>query len=220
MAFRLEKTFVIGADAATVWAFLTDPRRVARCMPGAAISEQIDERTYAGTMAVKVGPVQATYRGQLRFEQLDRAARTAVIRASGQDVRGKGGANLNLTLGVSERGSRETEVRAAAEIQVTGMLAQFGRGMIEDVAEQLFQKFAAAVRSELESPPAAAGASAEAPTASPATASTIPASPPPMDAGAMGAAAAGRALQRTARRPGFWLGVGVVALIVWWVCAS
>jgi carbon monoxide dehydrogenase subunit G len=209
MAFRFEKTFLIAADAATVWAFLTDPRRVARCMPGAAISDQSDERTYAGTMSVKVGPVQASYRGQLRFEQLDPVARTAVIAASGQDIRGKGGAQLRLTTGAAERGPRQTEVRAAAEIQVTGVLAQFGRGMIEDVSEQIFQKFIAAVRTELEGQPVATPG-----VASPAAAA------PPLDAGALGAAAAGRALQRTARRPAFRVGVGVLALVVWWVCAS
>src|SRR5919197_5728496 len=97
MAFQIEKTFVVKAPAEAVWEFLTDPRRVAQCMPGAAVTDQIDEKTYSGTMAVKVGPVQATYKGQLRFEQLDPAARLAGIPANGQDIRGKGGASMRLT---------------------------------------------------------------------------------------------------------------------------
>ncbi|HVI95343.1 MAG TPA: SRPBCC domain-containing protein, partial [Anaeromyxobacter sp.] len=61
MPFQIDKTFVVRAPAQAVWDFLTDPQRVARCMPGAAITEQIDDRTYAGTLTVKVGPVVASY---------------------------------------------------------------------------------------------------------------------------------------------------------------
>jgi carbon monoxide dehydrogenase subunit G len=229
MAFRFEKTFVIRASAPAVWAFLTDPARVARCMPGASIAEQIDDRTYAGTMTVKVGPVQATYKGQLRFEQLDPAARTAHLAASGQDTRGKGGADMRLTSQVSERAPGETEVRVSSEVNVTGVLAQFGRGMIQDVSDQLFHKLTDAVRAELE-PPAprdeasdAARAGEEALAASPAPSRPPPhssAAQPPLDVGALGAAAAGRAIERTVRRPGLWVALGLFALILWWIFSS
>jgi carbon monoxide dehydrogenase subunit G len=240
MAFQIEKTFAIHAPAQAVWDFLTDPRRVARAMPGAAITGQLDEKTYAGTMAVKVGPVQANYKGQLRFEQLDPAARMAVIAANGQDVRGKGGANMRLTSRVVGRGPGETEVTASSEVNVTGVLAQFGRGMIQDVSDQLFVKFTEAMRVELEPRSAAVGSShsagapaaPEAPRAQP-SAVTAPAavgigaasSPPstaavppaPLDLGALGTAAAGRAVGRAVRRPGFWVAAGVIALLLWWL---
>ena len=63
MAIPIEKSFVVKAPADRVWEFLTDPYRVAKCLPGAAITEQLDDQTYAGTMTVKVGPVSASYKG-------------------------------------------------------------------------------------------------------------------------------------------------------------
>src|SRR3979411_986335 len=90
MAIEIIKRFVVKAPPAAVWGFLTDPQRVARCMPGATITDRIDEKTFAGTMAVKVGPVSTSYKGKIVFEKLDAATKTAEIVATGQDVRGPG----------------------------------------------------------------------------------------------------------------------------------
>src|SRR3954470_8421805 len=97
MAFEIVKTFVVRSSPDQVWAFLTDPEKVAKCLPGAAITGKLDERTWSGTMSVKVGPVQSSYKGKIVFEKVDAAARSAVIVATGADVRGKGGADLRLT---------------------------------------------------------------------------------------------------------------------------
>ena len=151
MGIPVEKQFVIDAARAEVWAFLTDPSRVAGCLPGAAITEQVDERTHAGTIAVKVGPVSARYKGTVRFERLDEAEGVAEIVAAGQDVRGKGGADMRMTSRVVERGPAETEVTVASTVNITGILAQFGRGMIQDVSDEMFRRFTDAMRAELES---------------------------------------------------------------------
>lgn len=197
---RVEKSFVVRAAPDAVWGFLTDPHKVAGCLPGAAIAGQVDERTYAGTITVKVGPVATSYRGQVRFERLDAAARTAEIVASGQDVRGKGGADLRMTSRVAERGRGETEVTVAQEINVTGILAQMGRGMIQDVGDQLFEKFTTAMRGQLESAATPAPAAAE-----------------PIQVVSLGAGVAGRALGRAARRPAVWALVIVALVVLWWL---
>ena len=156
MGIPIEKRFVINAARGEVWAFLTDPSRVAGCLPGAAIAERVDERTHAGTIAVKVGPVSARYKGTVRFERLDEEEGVAEIAAAGQDVRGKGGADLRMTSRVVERGPAETEVTVASTVNITGILAQFGRGMIQDVSDEMFRRFTDAMRAALES--AAGGA--------------------------------------------------------------
>jgi carbon monoxide dehydrogenase subunit G len=161
MGIPIEKRFVVAAPATAVWDFLTDPAKVASCLPGAAITGKEDDSTWVGTMTVKVGPVTASYRGKLRFERLDDAAREAEIAASGQETRGKGGADMRMKSRVVERGPRETEVTVASDVNVVGVLAQFGRGMIQDVSDQLFRKFTEAMRRQLEEaeppePPAAA----------------------------------------------------------------
>jgi carbon monoxide dehydrogenase subunit G len=204
---KIEKSFVVKSAPTAVWAFLTDPQRVARTLPGAAIQEQIDPQTYAGTMTVKVGPVSTSYRGQVRFEQLDKATGTAVIVASGQDVRGKGGADMRMTSHVVERSPGETEVTVVSDVNITGILAQMGRGMIEQVSDQMFEIFTNAVRIELEGN-AASGAppgTARAPAAE------------PIEVVSFGGKLVGRAVGRAMRRPGFWAAVVVVVILVVWL---
>jgi uncharacterized protein len=178
VGMKIEKSFVVRADPAAVWAFLTDPYRVAPCLPGAAITEKTGERVYAGTITVRVGPVAASYKGKVRFERLDEAAREAEIVASGQDVRGKGGADMKMTSRVSERAPGETEVVASSEVNVTGILAQLGRGMIQDVSDQMFQRFTDAIRAELETAAAPAPFATTASPAPPVSALSTSAPPP------------------------------------------
>ncbi|HEV8238997.1 MAG TPA: SRPBCC family protein [Thermoanaerobaculia bacterium] len=159
---RIEKSFVVQAPAAAVWEFLTDPARVASCLPGAAITGQLDPQTYGGTINVKVGPVTASYRGKMKFERLDAAAGEAEISASGQETRGKGAADMRMTSRVVARDAASTEVVIASDVNVVGALAQFGKGMIEDVSDQMFGKFSAAMRRQLETTPAAATAGSDA----------------------------------------------------------
>jgi hypothetical protein len=225
MGLDITKTFVVNAPAEAVWAFLVDLPRVARCMPGAAIGEKLDERTYAGTMTIKVGPVTSSYRGKIVFEKLDAEGKIAEIVATGQDVRGKGGADMRLRSQLKEVAPGETEVVALSTVNVTGILAQMGRGMIQDVSDQLFQVFSKKMRAELEAaaaPPAPAPAAAEAePAAAAAPAAAAPATPAApvapqaLDLGAIGARAAGRAAARTFARPTFWLVVLVIAIVLY-----
>ena len=209
MGIPIEKQFVINAAPREVWAFLTDPSKVAGCLPGAAITGQVDERTHTGTIAIKVGPVSARYKGTVRFERLDQEEGVAEIAAAGQDVRGKGGADMRMTSRIIERGPSETEVTVTSTVNVTGILAQFGRGMIQDLSDQMFRQFTDAMRAALES-------AAERPVAD------LPGAESPggdaIDAVSLGAKVGGRALGRVVRRPGFWLtAVLVTAAIIWLV---
>jgi carbon monoxide dehydrogenase subunit G len=162
MGIPIEKSFVVKAPASAVWDFLTDPAKVASCLPGAAITGKEDDKTWGGTITVKIGPVTASYRGKLRFERLDPAAGEAEIAASGQETRGKGGADMRMKSRVVERAPGETEVTVTSDVNVVGVLAQFGRGMIQDVSDQMFAKFADAMRRQLEAPRAAAATAAPA----------------------------------------------------------
>lgn len=203
MAFEITKTFVVKAPPEAVWAFLTDPERVAKCLPGAAVTGKLDDKTWEGTMTVKVGPVSSSYKGKVVFERLDAASRRAEIVAQGMDVRGKGGAELRLQSSVVPQAHGETEVTTVSKVSVTGILAQMGRGMVQDVSDQLFKVFTERVRSELES-------TAPAEPAKPAglSSSSTPGAPPQaaaaLDLGALGA-------RVVVRRPEFWVVVAVAA---------
>lgn len=233
MGMKIEKSFAVAAPRATVWSFLVDPYRVASCLPGAAITGKIDDQTYAGTLALKVGPVTASYKGKLRFERLDEAAGEAELSGAGQETKGKGGADMRMTSRVVERAPGETEVTVVSDVNVFGILAQMGRGMIQDVSDQLFAKFAEAATAEILTavPPSPTAIPAgsdpvrppEAPIAAPAEApTTAPRAARPdhenvLDVGSIGAAAAKRAAARAVTRPGFWLVVALLALALYWL---
>jgi len=240
MGMKIEKSFVVQAPAARVWEFLTDPYQVARCLPGAAVTEKVDDTHYTGTITVKVGPVTANYKGKMRFERLDAAAGEADLVASGQETRGKGGADMRMSSRVQERGPNETEVSVVSDVNVMGALAQFGRGMIQDVSDQLFQRFSDAMRRELEVPAAAPApvppptpieSAPEAPAANPSpppqvapppvppVIAPIPAGEAALDVGALGAQAARRAAGRMVGRPGFWIVMVLVGLAIYWLAS-
>jgi hypothetical protein len=220
MGMRIEQSFVVKAPAGRVWAYLTDPYRVAPALPGAAVTERTDDRTYGGTITVKVGPVSARYRGTVRFERLDEAGGVAEIVARGQDTAGRGGADMRMSSRLVERAPGETEVSVVSEVNVTGILAQFGRGMIQDVSTEMFQRFTEAVRAELERPAETASASAESgPPGAPRPApSTTPA--PPIEVVSFGGRIAARALGRAARRPLFWILLALAAGAVYWLASA
>jgi hypothetical protein len=222
MPLEISKSFVVKASPDAAWNFLTDPARVARCLPGAQITNQVDEKTYGGTITMKVGPIAASYKGTMTFERLDPVARTAALVAAGQDVRGKGGADMRMTSRLVERAPGETEVFITSQVNVMGILAQFGRGMIQDVSDQMFDKFVAAARAELEvveadprpevrdPTPAARGPNPEARGPAPDAA-------PPIEVLSFGSAVVGRAAGRAVRRSIVWIGIGVVLLVIFWI---
>jgi carbon monoxide dehydrogenase subunit G len=231
MGLEITKSFVVQAPAAAVWDFLTDPYKVASCLPGAAVTEKVDDSTYTGTMTIKVGPVTASYRGKMRFERLDAAAGEADIAAAGQETKGKGGADMRMKSRVVARGPDETEVTVVSDVNVMGVLAQFGRGMIQDVSDQLFQKFSDGMRRQLAAAaptlaavPAQDLVPAPEPVAAPIASEPAPPHPAPppvqedvLDVGSLGAKAAGRAAGRVLRGPVFWIALIVLALLVYWL---
>ncbi len=143
-----EQKFFVKAPAERVWAFLTDPHQVAQCLPGAAITEKVDDRTYRGTITVKVGPVAASYKGRISFDRLDVEKLEADLSATGQDTKGKGGAEMQMRSRLV-RGDGGTEVHVTTDVKISGILAQMGRGLIESVSNQMFQRFAGCVQQKL-----------------------------------------------------------------------
>ena len=181
MATRIEEKFAVRAPPQAVWSYLVDPRQVVTCLPGAELTEVVDERTFRGTVKVKVGPVTVAYRGQVLLEEVDEAGRRARMVAEGRETAGTGSARMRMESRVAEGSGGEAQVTVTAEIEVVGRLVQLGRGMIESVSHQLFAQFSACVCRTLEAPPPVAP-----PAGSPAPGST--AVPPPPGAGPGGAA--------------------------------
>ena len=144
---RLENEFRVSSPVEKVWEALLDLERVTPCLPGAALTEQVGEE-YKGTMTVKLGPVTARYNGTVRFVEVDEENRRAVIEAKGRDVRGQGTASATITSTLrGEEGG--THVRVETEMRLTGRVAQFGRGVQQDVATKIMDRFASCLENEV-----------------------------------------------------------------------
>lgn len=121
------------------WSLLTDVERIAPCMPGAQLTG-VDGDTYNGVVKVKVGPMTVQYKGVVSFEEKDDEARTAVLHARGRDTRGQGNADARVTARLVPDGDG-TRVTVDTHLTITGRIAQFGRGVIEEVSGKLLAQF-------------------------------------------------------------------------------
>jgi len=150
MAIRIEKTFQVQEPLETVWKFIRDPRKVANCLPGAQITETLDDRTFKGVIKVQVGPSVTDYKGQVHIERLDDQQHEIELVGKGQDIRGKGSASMKMTGKVQSLPDGSTEVASVAEVNVVGLLAQLGARMIQEVSNKMFAEFTSNLRVRLE----------------------------------------------------------------------
>lgn len=149
MAIKIEKQFELDAPIDRVWTFMTDPYQVVGCLPGAAITEKFDDRTYGGTITVKVGPVTVNYKGKAQFERMDPATHEAELHGRAQDVKGKGSADGRLITRLLALDKKRTQVTVVSEIALIGPLAQFGGRMLQDVADEIIQQTTALMQQRL-----------------------------------------------------------------------
>lgn len=149
---KLENAFEVPAAPEEVWAFMLDVERVAPCMPGAELTEVVDERTWRGKVTVKVGPVSLSYQGQVVMAERDDEGRRAVLKAEGRETKGKGIAQALVT-SVLEATDGGTRVAISTDLTLSGAVAQYGRGMIGDVSQRLTNQFAECLAARLTAPP-------------------------------------------------------------------
>ena len=161
MAIQIEKSFQVKEPIEKVWSLLSDPPRVAACVPGAKITEQVDEKTYKGTISVKVGPSATDYKGVLEIVRLDAQNHELEILGKGQDVRGRGSASMKMTGKLRGLEDGGTEVTSVSEINVVGILAQMGSRVISEVSNIMFAQFIQNFQAQLQQPADAAAAEAK-----------------------------------------------------------
>ena len=151
MQTQIEETFEILAPVDTVWAFFMDPQRVVECMPGAKLEEVADERTFIGNIGLKVGFVAVSYKMRVRFTEIDHEAHFARIEAEGQEGT-KGGGVARGTMTSTSRALLDggTEVKFAVDMELTGRMIEYGKGMIRSVSRQITKKFIKCAKSKLE----------------------------------------------------------------------
>lgn len=147
---KIENSFTIDAPVEEAWALLTNIPEIAPCLPGAKLSGE-EDGVYSGAVKIKVGPVTAEYRGTAAFVERDDVNHRAVIDGKGRDSRGAGNAQALITAEMRSVGE-QTEVDISTDLKITGKVAQFGRGVMQDVSEKLLGQFAECLAAKLEGP--------------------------------------------------------------------
>src|SRR5215468_12194072 len=189
VSVEFDNSFEVPLPPAQAWPVLMDIRRVAPCMPGAELTEVVDEKTYKGKVSVRLGPVALTFAGTVTFEEIDNANRRARVKAQGTDAKGRGGAHATASFRL-EPSAAGSQVLVHTDLSLSGSVAQYGRGvgMIQTTAAQIMNQFANNLKAQIgregaATPTSAATAvaasqasAAAAPRSSP---SAAPAAPPP-----------------------------------------
>ena len=158
----IENEFTVRTPPDELWAFLLDVERIAPCMPGAELTETIDDRNWKGKVNVKLGPLSLSFGGQVAMEERDDEAHRVVLAAKGMEQKGKGAATAKVTSWLEPAGQGATTVKMQADITVTGAAAQMSRGLLPEMSKKLTQEFADCLQQTLEaSAPGAAGGAAD-----------------------------------------------------------
>lgn len=146
----IEKEFDIEQPIDVVWKSLADPEDIVTCVPGASITEKLDDQNYKGEVVTKFGPIKAKYAGDIEIIELDEANHKMVLKGRGLDSKGKGSADMIMNGTLSEADGK-TNVKFSMDITIVGMLAQFGSRLINDVSDQLLNQFVSNFRKKLTS---------------------------------------------------------------------
>ncbi len=146
---QLENSFSVSAPPDRVFAYLLDINKVVGCVPGAELSEVVDPTTFKGKVKVKVGPITVAYNGTARITDRDDAGRSAAIEAEGRETTGPGSARAKAVMKVDPDGSGSM-VKISTDYSVAGRVAQFGRGVMEDVSRRIINEMAACIKANVE----------------------------------------------------------------------
>jgi len=169
----------MAAPAERAWALLQDIERVAACMPGARIGERIDARHYKGAVAVRFGPANLSFRGDVELAAIEPATRTLRLLGKGTDTSGGSAASLDLTARVDPVDTTSCNLTGRSEVSISGKVATFGARMADAVAEQVLRQFAANFSAELQAQAASSSTASAA-----AAGEAAPGTPPAVSGGA------------------------------------
>ncbi|HEX3606258.1 MAG TPA: SRPBCC family protein [Candidatus Dormibacteraeota bacterium] len=153
---RIESSFSVGAPPDQVFAYLLDVNQVVGCLPGAELSEIVDSQTFRGRLKIKVGAVQVSYQGTAHIVDMveDDDSATVTIKGDGREIGGQGSVRASLALSVRRTADGGSTVALDADLTVTGRVAQFGRGVIEDVSRRLMGQMGECIGNRLQATPA------------------------------------------------------------------
>ncbi len=128
----------IPADRDTVWRALNNPDTLRACIPGCKELEMQSATEMTATVVAKIGPVKATFKGEVTLENLNPPNSYSIVGEGKGGIAGfaKGGANVQL---LEVDGGTQLEYQV--EAKVGGKIAQLGSRLIDSVAKKLANSF-------------------------------------------------------------------------------
>ncbi len=146
---QMSDTRQIAVPPAQVYAALLDPEMLKNCVPGAQEVTGSVEEGFTATVVQKVGPVKATFKGEVTISDLvpDTSLKIDGTGKGGAAGFAKGGAEVRL---VGKDGG--TELTYDVEAKVGGKLAQLGSRIIDGFAKKMADQFFQNLQSTLEGP--------------------------------------------------------------------
>jgi carbon monoxide dehydrogenase subunit G len=150
---QLENSFEVPASPEAAWALLMDVPRIVPCMPGAELDEVVDDSTWKATMSVKLGPIALRFATDIRREEVDEAGRRVRLSADARELRGRGAARVTIESSLASADGGGTRVDVVTDLALSGPVAQYGRGLVQDVSTQLVDSFAGCLKRQLAESP-------------------------------------------------------------------
>jgi carbon monoxide dehydrogenase subunit G len=171
----IENEFTVPQSVDALWVYLLDVERIAPCMPGAELTDTVDDHTWKGKVNAKFGPVSLSFAGTVTIQERDDVAHRVVLSAKGMEQKGKGAANATVTSWL-EPGDGVTTVKLQADIMLSGAVAQLSRGLLPEVSKKLTQEFADCLQASMDAGGAAASPGAASPGSTSPGSTSVPAS--------------------------------------------
>lgn len=156
MKLDFDRSLDLPVSADRAWAFLDRIEKVAACMPGASITEKIDDTHYRGVVSVRLGPVNMSFQGVIEILSRDPATRTIGLAGKGADKSGSSVAEMQLTAGVVATGAETSRLTGKSSVDVSGKVAAMGQRLMTSVSEQLIKEFFANLLTNVQAEPATA----------------------------------------------------------------
>jgi uncharacterized protein len=149
---KLENSFEVPVQPEKAWDLLMDVPRIVPCMPGAELTEVVDDSHWKAEMTVKLGPIGLVFGTDVVREEVDEGGRRVKLSADARELRGRGNcrATIESTLAQADGGTR---VNIVTDLALTGSVAQYGRGLIQDISAQMITRFAECLRTQLVAAP-------------------------------------------------------------------
>jgi carbon monoxide dehydrogenase subunit G len=146
---QIENSFEVASSRETAWSLLMDVPRVVPCMPGAELTETVDDSNWKAKVSVKLGPIALQFGADVARTEVDVAENRVVLTTRARELRGRGGAQATIRSSLTELEPKRTRVDVVTDLALSGMVAQYGRGIVQDVAGQMVGKFADCLQKQL-----------------------------------------------------------------------